>query len=73
MAGNMTRRCGRHGWADCFTPYGPGKTQDYARAGEILRRGYAVTGVREAEHIAGRLADICGGTIGCHASEPDEP
>jgi tetratricopeptide (TPR) repeat protein len=50
------------GWADCYTPYGPGKTQDYARAEEILRRGYAVTGVREAEHIAGRLADICGRT-----------
>ena len=50
------------GWADCYTPYGPGKTQDYARAEEILRRGYAVTGVREAEDIAGRLADICGRT-----------
>jgi tetratricopeptide (TPR) repeat protein len=47
------------GWADCYTPYGPGKAQDYARAEDILRRGYAVTGVREAEHIAGRLADIC--------------
>ncbi len=55
------------GWADCCTPYGPGKTQDYARAEEILRRGYAVTGVREAEHIAGRLADICGRT-----GRPDE-
>ena len=55
------------GWADCYTPYGPGKTQDYARAEEILRRGYAVTGVREAEHIAGRLADICGRT-----GRPDE-
>ncbi len=55
------------GWADCHTPYGPGKTQDYAQAEEILRRGYAVTGVREAEHIAGRLADICGRT-----SRPDE-
>lgn len=55
------------GWADCYTPYGPGKTQDHARAEEILRRGYAVTGVREAEHIAGRLADICGGT-----GRPDE-
>ncbi len=47
------------GWADCYTPYGPSRTQDYARAEEILHRGYAVTGVREAEHIAGRLADIC--------------
>jgi SEC-C motif len=55
------------GWADCYTPCGPGKTQDYARAEEILRRGYAVTGVREAEHIAGRLADICGRT-----GRPDE-
>ena len=55
------------GWADCYTPYGPGKTQDYARAEEILRRGCAVPGVREAEHIAGRLADICGRT-----SRPDE-
>ena len=50
------------GWADRYAPYGPGRTQDYARAEEILRRGYAVTGVREAEHIAGRLADICGRT-----------
>ena len=50
------------GWADCYTPYGPGKTQDYARAEEILRRGYVVTGVREAEHIAERLADVCGRT-----------
>ncbi len=50
------------GWADCYAPYGPGRTQDYARAEEILRRGYAVIGVREAEHIAGRLADICGRT-----------
>lgn len=55
------------GWADCYTPYGPGKTQDYARAEEILRRGYAVTGVREAEHIARRLADIYGRT-----GRPDE-
>ena len=55
------------GWADCYTPYGPGQTQDYARAEEILRRGFAVTGVREAEHIAGRLADICGRT-----GRPDE-
>jgi preprotein translocase subunit SecA len=39
----------------------------YARAEEILRRGSAVTGVREAEHIAGRLADICGRT-----GRPDE-
>jgi tetratricopeptide (TPR) repeat protein len=50
------------GWADCYAPYDPGRTQDYARAEEILRRGYAVTGIREAEHIAGRLADICGRT-----------
>src|SRR6266571_4133065 len=55
------------GWTDCYTPHGPGKTQDYARAEEILRRGYAVTGVREAEHIAGRLADICG-----RRGRPDE-
>jgi hypothetical protein len=47
------------GWADCYAPYGPGTTQDYARAEDILRRGYAVTGVQEAEHIAGRLEDIC--------------
>jgi len=38
--------------------YDPGKTQDFARAEEILRRGYAATGVREAEHITERLADI---------------
>src|ERR1035437_7457414 len=44
------------GWADCYTPYGPGKAQDYARAEEILRRGYAVTRGRGAEHIAGRAA-----------------
>lgn len=55
------------GWADCYTPYGPGKVQDYARAEQILRRGYAVTGVREAEHIAGRVADICDRT-----GRPDE-
>ena len=47
------------GWADCYTPFGPGKAQDYPRAEEILHRGYAVPGVREAEHIAGRLALIC--------------
>jgi hypothetical protein len=50
------------GWADCYTPFGPGRTPDYPQAEEILRRGYAVPGVREAEHIAGRLADICGRT-----------
>ena len=44
------------GWADCYTPYGPGKTQDYARAEEILRRGYAVhrrTGSRAHRGTAG--------------------
>lgn len=46
------------GWADCYTPFGPDKTQDYPRAEEILHRGYAVPGVWEAEHIAGRLALI---------------
>jgi hypothetical protein len=55
------------GWADCYTRHGPGKTQNYARAEEILRRGYAVTGIRETEHVAGRLADICGRT-----GRPDE-
>jgi hypothetical protein len=55
------------GWADCYTPYGPGKVQDYERAEEILRRGYSVTGVQEAEDIAGRLADICDMT-----GRPDE-
>ena len=55
------------GWADCYTPFGPDKTQDYPRAEEILHRGYAVPGVREAEHIAGRLALICEKT-----GRPDE-
>jgi hypothetical protein len=55
------------GWADCYTPFGPGKAQDYPRAEEILHRGYAVPGVREAEHIAGRLALICEKT-----GRPDE-
>jgi tetratricopeptide (TPR) repeat protein len=47
------------GWADCYTPFGPDNAQDYPRAEEILHRGYAVPGVREAEHIAERLALIC--------------
>ncbi len=47
------------GWADCYMPFGPDKTQDYPRAEEILHRGYAVPGVREAGHIAERLALIC--------------
>ena len=55
------------GWADCYTPFGPGKAQDYPRAEEILHCGYAVPGVREAEHIAGRLALICEKT-----GRPDE-
>lgn len=55
------------GWADCYTPFGPDKAQDYPRAEEILHRGYAVPGVREAEHIAGRLALICEKT-----GRPDE-
>jgi uncharacterized protein YecA (UPF0149 family) len=48
-------------------PFGPDKTQDYPRAEEILHGGYAVPGVREAEHIAGRLALICEKT-----GRPDE-
>ncbi len=55
------------GWADCYTPFGADKTQDYPRAEEILHRGCAVPGVREAEHIAGRLALICEKT-----GRPDE-
>jgi hypothetical protein len=46
------------GWADCYTPFGPGKTQDYPRAEQILHRGYAVPGVLEAEHIATARAHL---------------
>lgn len=44
------------GWADCYTSYGPGKTQDYARAEEILApwlRCHRRTGSRAHRGTAG--------------------
>jgi tetratricopeptide (TPR) repeat protein len=47
------------GWADCYTPFKEGTPKDYPRAEQILRRGLAAPGVKDAADIAERLADVC--------------
>lgn len=54
------------GWADCYTA-GWRTSRDYERAEELLRRGYAVPGVRDRDYIASRVRDLCEET-----GRPDE-
>jgi tetratricopeptide (TPR) repeat protein len=49
------------GWADCYLPW-IGRPADFARAGELLRRGYRVPGVRDRADIAERLQEACEGS-----------
>jgi hypothetical protein len=46
------------GWADCYLP-GTGRPADLARAEEILRRGYGISGVQDRVFIAERLQEVC--------------
>jgi hypothetical protein len=46
------------GWADCYEPR-TGKSGDYGRAEELLRRGYSAAEVRDRDCIAERLRDLC--------------
>ena len=47
------------GWSDCYWKWNRGRPKDHGRGEEILRRGYAVTGVRDLEDIAERLSELC--------------
>jgi hypothetical protein len=44
------------GWADCYTPFGPGKTQDYPRAEEILHVTRGEGCEREAAQVRDQVA-----------------
>jgi len=46
------------GWADCYEPR-TGKSGDYGRAEELLRRGCSAAEVRDRDCIAERLRDLC--------------
>jgi hypothetical protein len=47
------------GWASCYMPPGKSTPKNYQRAEDLLRRGYAVSGVRDRDAVAGWLRLVC--------------
>ncbi len=47
------------GWASCYMPPGKSTPKTYQRAEDLLRQGYAVSGVRDRDAVAGWLRLVC--------------
>jgi hypothetical protein len=47
------------GWASCYMPPGKSTPKNYQRAEDLLRRGHAVSGVRDREAVADWLRLVC--------------
>ncbi len=47
------------GWASCYMRPGKGTPKNYQRAEDLLRRGYAVSGVRDRDAVADWLRRVC--------------
>ncbi|HUY50863.1 MAG TPA: hypothetical protein VMV92_35015 [Streptosporangiaceae bacterium] len=58
-AGLTDHERGWIGWSDCYRDSFRTGPVDPDRAGEPLRRGYSIPGVRDRDEVADRLALLC--------------